>query len=187
MSCSHQSRNSSHDSKESGSFCGKTLKLKMTTNIYLVTILNELIQLTMTLIYKSAANSDNVYDLEWKWDYYIDDKSNKIDTKLDKSARIEIESYILIIKTYDETKLIEIFKSDSKPNQDPKSNLDLDPSSNSESNPESSYPNKTIIIFQDYDDTSTATESNYTITSICVIILFRKKKKKNKVKIESLI
>lgn len=55
-----------HDSKESGSSCGKTLKLKMTNNIYLVAILNELIQLTMTLIYKLAANSDNVYDLEWK-------------------------------------------------------------------------------------------------------------------------
>ena len=55
-----------HDSKESGSSCDKTLKLKMTNNIYLVVILNELIQLTMTLIYKLAANSDNVYDLEWK-------------------------------------------------------------------------------------------------------------------------
>ena len=46
--------------------CIYILKLKMTNNIYLVVILNELIQLIMTLIYKLAANSDNVYDLEWK-------------------------------------------------------------------------------------------------------------------------
>lgn len=78
-------------------------------------------------VYLISANSDDVYELEWKWDYYVSDEKDVVDTTLGKNARIMPEKYILNIKAYGEADLIEISKPDPDPS-DPSSEPSPEPS-----------------------------------------------------------
>lgn len=121
-------------------------------------------------IYKINANSDNVYTLEWKWDFYTSDDNDKIDTELGKQARYKAEPYILQIKAYGETELIEISEPDPIPVDisDPEPNPP-ESSTPESSDPESSNPKQTITVPPDYDDNPTQTGD--TTKNIFFIIL----------------
>lgn len=53
--------------------------------------------------YLLDAKTENVYELEWKWDFEINDELNSRDTVLGKHARSEDEKYTLNIQVFAET------------------------------------------------------------------------------------
>lgn len=81
--------------------------------------------------------SDNVYELEWKWDFYNSESDDQRDTKLGVNAHYETEPYNVKIKVLAETE-----PEPSEPSEPSESSEPSEPSE--PSNPESSTPEPSV-------------------------------------------
>lgn len=85
-----------------------------------------------------SSNDNNIYTIEWKWDYYSSDEKDMIDTSLGIKEVSEVQPYVVNINTY----VVDDLSTDSSD--------------------ESSYIESSIVSEDSYNESSFNENSKYT-------------------------